>query len=257
MSANPPPTVTQDVQLRLKKLEETAELCIKLGRNIEDQVRALRRSMEGQVVSHGAEVVAPAASIPFDPQSTSPEAMRDMVERVSNMGVAAESVQAFESTLGLFSKKFLGKNSLYMEYLTGDMMTGAKGFLDNNGVLKQYDGDLSKLDFATLALWPEGFYRNAETKLGQFLIKTQDRKMLVTLDGLPSNVADVKIYLLDGTGETARYIVLRPKDLDKYAAHEADDVEGTVRSANLVVLITNLETQFQFYAEHCRVSPAA
>lgn len=133
---------------------------------------------------------------------------------------SAEQVAA-EVSQGILSA-FVGKGSIFMEYLDDTMMFGARGDIKPDGEkIKRYGDDARWIGATSLRLWPTSFYLDKDSKQLQFLVNTDQCAVLLT--ALPSEVSPVLVFF-HGMSEGW-------KDIADYSTSEQKLIHAKVQDA--------------------------
>lgn len=94
---------------------------------------------------------------------------------------------------------FFGPEGLFAEYLSNSVIVSGRGVIRGSAFLHQYDEDLNTATTDRLVAWPQGFYRNAQTKEQQLYFRTANRSHLFCVDRLPSNQCRLTVHVATGT----------------------------------------------------------
>lgn len=86
----------------------------------------------------------------------------------------------------------IGVNSIFVKYLSSETISEGKGKICVSNDFCLYAADISTTIPERLLTWPDGFYRNAKTKVTQLLLKTDS--YIVCIDGLPGNAVTITTY---------------------------------------------------------------
>jgi hypothetical protein len=87
--------------------------------------------------------------------------------------------------------------NLFIKYLSPTAMEGGRGFIKPNASFNQYDEDIMLSDPARLLTWPNGFYRNRDTRETQLLLHVMcqsGQTVIFCIDKLPSLTNVIRIF---------------------------------------------------------------
>lgn len=147
--------------------------------------------------------------------------------------VAAVGLVDYNKRQELIAKLY-GPTSILVQHLSPKVINGGKGIIEHCVTLPQYESDIINLSSARLADWPNGFYRNAETKECQLLLSGKGN-CIVRIDKLPGQQVNVVISDRDVAKESNNFLSLSTMDMEVFINMLDDYLKmlSTVHNFNL------------------------
>jgi hypothetical protein len=159
---------------------------------IEDAAAAAQAALQPMLDAYKSTHPNGAAAQPaHQPAVSASGARRPTVEGTQpTVAAAAPAAQAPNDNFG----HFFGTGSIFSKFLSPTAFGIGRGFVEPGyGGMQQYTQDLTKMSGRDLEVnqWPNGFYRDETTRLGQLLLRSNKIQVIVT--NLPHNEGPIYV----------------------------------------------------------------
>lgn len=111
------------------------------------------------------------------------------IANIEHVETVAEKDSATEDSV---MNQFMGENSLFVEFLSPEVITGGKGKIRPTKSLPQFEESITHAPLFRVMGWPTGFYLDYVTREVQFLLHVDDVHAFI-VTGLPNTDKVVQV----------------------------------------------------------------